>query len=82
MDESTRERVRSRASCNLHKGPNLAGVDPETGELIELFHLQRHRWDEHFGWHGIHLVGKTPVGRVTVAVLAMNSDEQLTLRSS
>jgi hypothetical protein len=24
--------------CNLKKGPNLTGVDPETGELAPLFH--------------------------------------------
>lgn len=125
MDESTRERVRSRAGnrceycqlrqedsplaklhiehiipkkhggtddennlalacidCNLHKGPNLAGVGPETGKLVELFHPRHHRWNEHFEWRGIHVVGKTPVGRVTVEVLAINSDEQLALRSS
>lgn len=59
--------------CNLHKGPNVAGLDHETGQLIELFHPRRHRWDEHFEWQGIYLVGKTPIGRVTVEVLAIAS---------
>ena len=34
--------------CNLKKGPNLTGVDPETGELAPLFHPRRNRWEEHF----------------------------------
>ena len=24
--------------CNLHKGPNIAGLDPVTGQLTRLFH--------------------------------------------
>ena len=24
--------------CNLHKGSNLSGVDPRSGEIVELFH--------------------------------------------
>ncbi|MEX2287774.1 MAG: HNH endonuclease [Planctomycetaceae bacterium] len=68
--------------CNLHKGSNLTGIDPVTGHLTELFHPRRQQWDEHFEWVGIHIVGKTQAGRTTVHVLAMNSDDQLTLRSS
>ena len=28
-------------SCNVHKGPNIAGLDPGTGELVRLFHPRR-----------------------------------------
>jgi len=24
--------------CNSHKGPNIASIDPETGDLVRLFH--------------------------------------------
>ena len=68
--------------CNLHKGPNLSGVDPETGEVTELFHPRRQRWEDHFEWRGIYLVGKTAAGRTTVRVLKINSEDQLALRSS
>ena len=68
--------------CNLKKGPNLTGIDPETNALTELFHPRHHRWQEHFAWDGIYLVGKTAIGRTTVRVLDMNSDDQLALRSS
>ncbi len=68
--------------CNLHKGPNLTGMDPETNQVAELFHPRRHRWDDHFEWRGIYLVGKTAIGRTTARVLTMNSEDQLALRST
>ena len=68
--------------CNLHKGTNLTGIDPETNAGTELFHPRRHGWNDHFEWQGISLVGKTAIGRTTVRVLNMNSDDQLALRSS
>lgn len=68
--------------CNLHKGPNLAGIDPETGDVVPLFHPRRQPWDEHFQWQDIRLAGKTPTGRATIQVLNINSEEQLALRSS
>jgi 5-methylcytosine-specific restriction endonuclease McrA len=68
--------------CNLHKGTNLTGIDPQTNEVTELFHPRRQNWDDHFEWRGTHLVGKTAVGRTTVRVLNMNSEDQIALRSS
>ncbi|MEK6333343.1 MAG: HNH endonuclease [Acidobacteriota bacterium] len=68
--------------CNLHKGTNLTGIDPKTGAVTELFHPRRHDWTEHFAWHGIYLIGSTPIGRTTIRVLNMNSEDQLALRSS
>jgi hypothetical protein len=68
--------------CNLHKGTNLTGIDPRTRELTELFHPRRQSWDEHFELLGIHLLGRTAIGRTTIRVLNMNSDDQLALRSS
>ena len=68
--------------CNLHKGPNLTGIDPQTHQITQLFHPRRHRWSDHFEWRGIYIVGKTAIGRTTVRVLNMNSEDQLALRSS
>lgn len=68
--------------CNLHKGTNLTGIDPDTDEITQLFHPRRQPWDAHFEWTGIYLVGKTAVGRTTVRVLDMNSDDRLALRAS
>jgi len=68
--------------CNLHKGTNLSGIDPQTGRVTDLFQPRKHDWRDHFGWRGILIVGKTAIGRATVNVLRMNSDDQLALRSS
>jgi hypothetical protein len=69
-------------ACNRHKGPNLTGMDPHTGKLARLFHPRRHAWRRHFRWNGPVLVGRTPVGRVTVAVLAINLAHRVAQRSA
>jgi hypothetical protein len=68
--------------CNLHKGPNLTGIDSETGKLVRLFHPRRHKWAWHFRWQGAVLVGRTPIGRATVLVLGMNLPHRVTLREA
>jgi len=67
-------------NCNLHKGPNLTGIDPETGAIEPLFNPRVQAWADHFEVRGPYLVGKTPTGRVTVRVLAMNDDARVDLR--
>lgn len=67
--------------CNGHKGPNIAGLDPRPKRLTKLFNPRRQEWQTHFQWNGAHLSGKTAVGRVTVAVLAMNDPYLVGLRS-
>jgi len=68
--------------CNLHKGTNLTGIDPQINEVTELFPPRRQSWSEHFEWQGIYVMGKTATGRTTIRVLNMNSDDQAALRSS
>jgi hypothetical protein len=58
--------------CNNHKGPNIAGIDPVTRAIVRLFHPRRHRWQWHFVWDGPELVGRTSIGRTTIAVLEIN----------
>lgn len=65
---------------NAHKGPNIAGIDPVTKKLTRLYNPRRHKWSRHFRWEGALLVGLTPVGRTTVAVLAMNHPEAVAVR--
>ncbi len=38
--------------CNSHKGPNLAGIDPQTEQVTELFNPRKHSWEEHFERRG------------------------------
>jgi hypothetical protein len=66
--------------CNLHKGSNVAGYDPETGRLTELFHPRMQSWHENFERRGAMIVGRTAVGRTTVEVLRLNAEERLQLR--
>jgi HNH endonuclease len=67
--------------CNLRKGPNLAGVDPQTGFVVPLFHPRRQLWTEHFLWRGFRIEGITATGRATVEVLAINDARRLELRA-
>jgi hypothetical protein len=68
--------------CNSHKGPNIAGLDPKTRRLSRLFHPRRHKWDRHFRWKGPLLVGRTSVGRATIAVLALNDPDFVAVRQT
>ncbi|MCE9554786.1 MAG: HNH endonuclease [Planctomycetes bacterium] len=67
-------------ACNHHKGPNIAGFDHVTQQTIPLYHPRRDSWKEHFRWSGPILEGMTPLGRVTVHVLAINLDYRVALR--
>lgn len=69
-------------SCNLHKGPNIAGLDPDTGQLTRLFHPRTDVWTEHFVWDGAWLRGRTAVGRTTLAVLAINAADSVAVREA
>jgi hypothetical protein len=67
-------------SCNMRKGPNIAGIDPLTGSLTRLFHPRTDNWDEHFSWDGDMLRGLTAVGRTTIEVLGINDPDSVTVR--
>ncbi|MDB5308980.1 MAG: endonuclease [Gemmataceae bacterium] len=68
--------------CNLHKGPNLAGLDPFGDALTPLFNPREQRWEEDFAHRGPLIMGQTAVGRATVRVLNMNDRIRLELRVS
>ncbi|MCI0358284.1 MAG: HNH endonuclease [Planctomycetaceae bacterium] len=66
--------------CNKHKGPNIAGIDPQSRRLVRLFHPRRDKWSRHFQWSGAILVGRTAIGRATIEVLAINHPQNVALR--
>jgi len=68
--------------CNLRKGSNLSGIDPVDGTLTRLFHPREDTWGEHFEWDEILLVARTGIGRVTIGVLDLNSEDRLLVRTS
>ena len=67
--------------CNKHKGPNLTGIDPDTGFIADLFHPRNQSWHDHFGRNGAEILGRTMSGRATVRVLTMNDPDRLKLRT-
>ncbi|MBW3600692.1 MAG: HNH endonuclease [Planctomycetes bacterium] len=66
--------------CNNAKGSNLAGIDNETDEVERLLHPRRDEWEAHFEWDGPRIVGRTPIGRATVAALDMNAPSRVAFR--
>lgn len=66
--------------CNRRKGPNIASVDPESGEVVRLFHPRLQKWSEHFRLDGFRIIPLTPIGRATISLLRLNSPERLSVR--
>ncbi|HEV7223267.1 MAG TPA: HNH endonuclease [Pirellulales bacterium] len=67
--------------CNKRKGPNIAGVDPATRQLVALFHPRLQVWRRHFAWDGPVLRGRTRSAAATIAVLAINDPDFLAFRA-
>lgn len=66
--------------CNRYKGPNVAGIDPDDGMVVRLFHPRLDVWDGHFHWSDGILLAKTAIGRVTIAVLRLNQPNAVAVR--
>ena len=56
-------------SCSLRNEARRTAADPDTGRTVPLFNPRRHRWDRHFRWNRVNVVGVTATGRATVAAL-------------
>lgn len=68
--------------CNSYKGPNIAGIDPDSRRIVRLFHPRKDRWRAHFSWDGPRLIGLTRIGRATIRVLGINDPEFVAVRES
>ena len=68
--------------CNRHKGPNISGIDPQSRVMTGLFHPRQDAWSDHFKWDDVTLVGLTPIGRTTIAVLGINDPSQMVVRQT
>jgi hypothetical protein len=68
--------------CNSFKGSDISGIDAVTRKLTPLFNPRRHKWATHFRWEGPYLLGRTPIGRVTVALLNIDDELRVELRES
>lgn len=70
--------------CNGHKSDKIDAVDPESGVKVPLFNPRVDIWSKHFQWDndGIHVPGKTAMGRATIVALYLNMDpDALLVRS-
>lgn len=66
--------------CNLHKGTNLSGIDPDGAGVVALFDPRTQKWGEHFAAEDDRVLGVTPTGRATVWLFQMNAERRVELR--
>ena len=66
--------------CNSFKGSDISSLDRPSRKLTPLFNPRRQKWTTHFRWQGPYLIGRTPIGRVTVALLHINDELRVELR--
>jgi hypothetical protein len=67
-------------NCNWTKGPNLSAVDPLENSIVPLFNPRKDSWHEHFELQDLHIVGVTTVGRATVQLLRLNTQDRVDVR--
>lgn len=69
--------------CNKFRSNRVTAVDPLTNGTVPLFNPRRDDWLEHFAWQegGLYIVGRTAIGRATVATLSLNDDYHQSARS-
>ncbi len=68
--------------CNRHKGSDLCSLDPQTGDIIALFHPRHAQWNDHFHLHETGIIEPlTATGRVTERVLRFNRIDLVADRS-
>jgi hypothetical protein len=60
--------------CNKLRSNRVAWQDPLTQQEVPLFNPRQHDWNDHFAWEseGLYIVGRTAIGRATVAALRLN----------
>jgi hypothetical protein len=60
--------------CNERRYNFIAGINPETQEIVPLFNPRQQKWVEHFVWtdQGTLIEGITPTGRATCVRLDLN----------
>ncbi|MGB1250445.1 MAG: HNH endonuclease [Candidatus Promineifilaceae bacterium] len=70
------------SGCNSAKYNKTKGSDPLTGRVVPFYHPRRDKWGEHFSWDeaGIHIIGTSSTGRLTIETLRLNRQNVLNLR--
>lgn len=61
------------ADCNRHKGSDICSLDPQTGDVVALYHPRRDRWDAHFRLEDTGVIAPLSAnGRATARLLRFN----------
>ena len=68
--------------CNWKKGPNIATILFEGGDLLPLFNPRTNIWHEHFKVEEGLLIEKTDIAKGTIKLLAMNTVELILERKA
>jgi HNH endonuclease len=60
--------------CNERRYNFVAGIDPQTQEIVPIFNPRQQQWAEHFVWtlDGTVIQGSTPIGRATCIRFDLN----------
>lgn len=68
--------------CNSYKQDAQQVTDPETGDLVRLFHPHQDEWQAQFAWDETKtlLLGQTPSARATIVRLRINRPALVELR--
>lgn len=68
--------------CNRHKGPNIASLDPISGQLTPLFNPRTQTWSDHFALEGPYIRALPSIGRVTIRLLDLNHPDRIRVRQA
>jgi hypothetical protein len=68
--------------CNRHKGSDIASIDPQGGEVVQLFNPRTQNWEGHFQLNSDGTItALTPEGRTTVTLLRFNDPLRAQIRA-
>ncbi len=68
--------------CNIYKSDKTTFLDTITQGFFPLYNPRISNWDEHFIWDEslTSMIGKTAIGRVTIAAIRLNRRQLKNLR--
>ena len=71
-------------TCNRQKSSRTEAVDPSSGKIVPIFDPRQAQWSDHFIWSSdkLYIIGRTPIGRATVATLDLNRERIIMIRSA
>lgn len=67
--------------CNRYKGSDLATLGTK-GRLVRLFNPRIDRWDQHFEFRALHIIGISSIGKATAKLLRFNDPARLEERAA